>query len=426
MTNLYGKGTNGKQLWIRTPDGRWAEVPYGAGQDPVIRSVNIWDNKRKKWLVPTWPQSGGTDPSAQANAADKDNLDVRAPGVSWRGESTVTLLPAYNPNYINKVSQQTYKPFHPGWVRFFHCWPKRDPNWRILPFGMEFPERIPNVRINDAPLSQSGRREMVYFWPLGGVKYRTDFTGGTPLVTIGGNTRSDIGLPSNFATASHAGFNTAGFESASNYSRNSNTIDLQAIRERLDDDFPFQGVDYSNQYADIRLMKVKRIYVHGNIEITANAKIDGAHRSNFAGLSWELHMRKGALLAPDPVATEDLGETRYVRYHDDVDGLGDVIADYYYSDFLDEDYFVSEPVDNSENTRLINLFKLFKGVTFTIEDPGEDNVTFWAKALNHISIAGYPQWGTSITFAPTFITIHYAVDGKDTPASTHRWEAIDV
>lgn len=427
MTEAAATGKNGKRLWLRSDDGRWIPVPYGAGEDTNIRSLNVYDAATKTWMTPTW---GWHVWNRAGINTPVDALDVRAPGVTWLGgQSATSVLPFYNPNYLSKQTTVPFTTMHTNWLRLFHTQQRNDPDWRIVQVGtQQLPTHVPNTPVNYKTTYSS---EYLYFWPAVAVNVRnfnrdpdgtvqeyTYFIAGgfgvdngnvlaaITYATVDDNTSSDSADPTNVETAG--------------------MIDLKAIRQRLADDYPQRGIDFVGQYNDISTMTLKRIYVHCRVEFTTiqSAPLDSL-------VSTDASTFKVFASTSNPGTENSLTDpywqkTYTVRAPTDRTAEGSVIIS-------------KTGAELAEGTTVVpyrNRSRNFDGYlkttswsnqdfTLTIENPTTDGISFYGQITNApVAGNGLDTAVSSIYLYADCISLHYAVAGKDTPTSTHSWDAI--
>lgn len=414
MTEIIGTGTHGKRLWIRTPAGQWAPVPYGAGENDSIRSLNVWNGSH--WLTPL---SGYQVVYRQGD--NRPSWNVYAPGVDWNdltaGKHT------YNPNFIYPHTNIQFTPPVPNYVRLAYMATKNDPKWRIVSLVKPIPTKIPNQSINHyfavnpadnpAASAQTLPTDDLYFWP-------STASG----ATASGGSSEPVPDPFNTAPAQASGrdmygslmssihrnyYNAQGThgDGRPNYrwenQRVSLLIDLKAIRQRLTNDYPQRDLFWSGQYEPITSMTVKRIVIYAGLQLNAYIGDDNLTAQAFSGFTGELWCERGA-------ATEDLEPSN------DPDGWKTPVS-----------YVTRWPTDTQPTgTRIhqqavtdIGLGPMSSsagyvgGITHTIDDPGDDNVKLTAHLPSPVS--GSSTYSSSIHYIPYAIGIHYAVDGADVP-----------
>lgn len=421
MTNLYGKGKKGKKLWFRSASDTWIELPYGAGQDYSVRALNIWNAKDKKWMIPA---NGWSVRLRENNLTDNtiESFEVYAPGRSWPGTQDVnTVLPYWNPNYINRQSSSLFSPMHDKWVRLFHLLEKPDPTWRILPLGIRLPDFAPNRTIN---YNTSSFPEAHLFWPNVSAR-TTGVTVGFDGVTTPNDSAGAGGNVSLLAMAGvDAHYEPDDFVTPTSGRYNKSTtaglVDLRAVRARLSDDFPEQNVDYTGQYDDIDDMKVKRVVIHGTVTLTFsvvgliptagifNAAIARIYAQTYLPTidsTWTVGTKTYTIGVPG--TTTDTGTTIYEK----------AIASLIFSTTPGSPDSHGNPTYTAQ---VVNSTSL----TYTWENPPEYNVGVYAAIDGLPSNGGALSWTASMTFQPDRVAVQYAIDGHDVPTGKHTWDAI--
>lgn len=427
MTNLYGTGKKGYRLWLRSAIGTWIEVPYGAGQDSYVRSLNIWNAKLKKWMIPV---SGRNVQIRENNmsATEIESFEFYAPGRTWLGgDDQFAVLPYWNPNYRSRRDIPTpFSPMHTKWVRLFHVLERPDPKCRIVPLGVVLPKIVPNRTLN---WNTSVAPDTTMFWP--NVSYLTNsrrVTEGVesfelPIYGAGGTAGLE-GIAGAVAEYHPGDFSSGVLEVHpwSFQSVSSGLIDLVAIRQRLNDHFPQQGVDFVGQYDPINDMKVKRVIIHGTVSLdltitgyTADPVITfGAANANIVAQTY----LPSAFPRPFTVG----GMTYNVAVPAVTASAGTSI----YRKTLADQTFQEDPGFHDINGTLIriNRARIQTALTYIWEDPGETNVGCYASFEAMPADSGIIEWVAGLVFQPDRISIHYATEGHDTPVSTHTWDAI--
>jgi len=399
---IYGTGTSGKQLWIYTPDGRWAPVPVGAGEDTVIRSLNIYHGVNHRWMVPAWGyelvyRRGLTNTSLDA-------LDVRAPARTW---STTP----FNPNYLTNSVVSSYSPMPSDYVRLFHLVARGDPNWRIVPL----------LRLTAAGPPSHSRMLLDYFWPRGAtVQHQvTEYADGsvTTLDVVAFYTHNSYHILCavqvfDAYTISHSPFLTR----TSNFST-AGMIDFQVIRARLSAAYNQRSVDYTGQYAPMSQMTIRRVYVTGAIVCSVTIVSSGTGGPLLVNaVTFRIYAETSAAGTPaaDPNSVRLLGVEYDSRYPSSPIPTGLLIFE-----------TTGIPIDfdgpNGQGGRYTSGSLTVPSFVWDFEAPGEDNISFYA------TIEGLPPADATNTEVQSFISfngldvnIHYATVDKDTPVESHH------
>lgn len=405
--NWYG--TSGKRLWMRSYDGRWIPLPFGAGEDDTIRSVNIYDKKNKRWLTTTW----GVPPVN--NAEIPPSLLVRAPGRAWYNSG-------YNPNYANRQMQIPLTPDHDDYIRLSYLGPRTaDPSWRIIPLLELLPNRSPST-------GTIGLSYYNYFWPRGAYHYRVrqQSSAGSAVTDTHSSTtygRSQLGDVTGRPLCSYNVRANAPTHGGAPYSQTimASMVDFKVIRDRLATDFPERGVDYTGQYDPIQLMGTRRMYVTGKLTWSCSISGPGATADTVSNAVFKVYAQTNApgVEMVDPDSQNLLGREYRPRYPAGVTPTGTVI----WQDRV-QNTSVTTRTDNLRNnitvTTVVGNGGLI-GFDYDFEGPGEDNVSFYADIENVPAAGGaLDVVAASLTFEATNIYIHYAEPGTDTPANTHN------
>jgi hypothetical protein len=278
-------------LHIRTPDHRWVEVPYGAGQDSKLRSVNVWNGD--SWMCPTWGrllwQDMFTDPGL---LADLDSLLYRPKNVVWTGWADHVNhvdTHVYNPTYRHHDpgSQQFTFSYEPAWIRLFYLTPRTEPTYRIVPLNYPLPSRPPN-RTLDYDLESDARNTFSTMWPS--FTYKADLSGdGLPASAID-NPTADWGTATHDTNiTTYQGVNLPELcrsvyihqvgpvidwdfplQTWTTDYRGSlaGMIDLKTIRQRLEDVYPEQDVTYTGQKNNIGNQELQWVIVKFQIKVS--------------------------------------------------------------------------------------------------------------------------------------------------------------
>lgn len=431
MTNLHGDGKKGRRLWIRTEDNRWAPVPYGAGQDTNIKSVNIYNATLHKWMTPTWGQAERNRTHIEQNQ-QIPSLEVRAPGRTWTGfpANGGTFAPD-NPNWISKETTTTWTPLHTDWIRLFHLRPKTDPNWRIVPIGLALPDRIPNVAVNynNTFINQEYR----YFWPGVGYHQISEETrNGQVTITddhFDAVTNPLIGA-ANLAQENSAAYSPSQTANNFQYSRFHNriagTIDLQAIRERLARQFPQQGVDYIGQYTHIDDMTIRRVIIRGEFSCNINMYGLAPSQAELDAITFTVFAKANEPLTYTTYEDTETHDSYQIGAPTDITATGRPVISKTGAE-LDQEYY-KDPYQRDPDAPP-KYYRNAPYTTFyfehTIEEPGDNSISFYALTENiPIADGGLDYVTTYVNMIYDRISIHYAVDGKDTPDDMHTWDAL--
>jgi hypothetical protein len=425
MTNLHGDGTQGKRLWMRSPDKRWIEVPVGAGQDPKVRSVNVWDGKQ--WITPTWGYLRWEEEGQYTEQID--SFDVHAPGVTWNAftfEDQPNGL--YNPNLWTKDSGGTsYGTDHDGWLKLAPMWPRtsfrRDPNWRIVSLTRRIPMFPPTRTVElatDVGLAS-------FFPSVGYLRDATGYTpppgGGTitsgPFAKTSEETALELGSYTNISVDPTLAIND---DSAKGVLRVACTIDLKAIRQRVHDEYPQRGIDYVGQYELFSLMSVRRIVLNG----TFNAALQfiGPEVDNdglFAGATATGYYQINGATGTEVFSDANFDISAPIRYPLTSGPQGaplvqtPFVRSRYAAYAFDPNRDVSRYVLGANPPAPIN--------TFTVLDQvgNDDSITFSVDFANLPLPAknGVDVWQASIEWVSGSVSIHYAMPGYDTPPESY-------
>lgn len=434
---LKGSGKKGHRLWVRAPDKRWIEIPYGAGQDAKVRSINFY--RDGQWMTPAWADrerklihgDDNTPYHPGTLYADLiDAMDVRVPGVTWIGPySTVgssATTPYWNPNYLkDQVNARPYQQQYSGWTRLFHVTPRVDPTWRIVTLGRMIAAHVPN-----RTMYMGVPNDQLYFWPS------INLTGLTITDGIVTDTKYSFGgdlppsaLASHFIYANDPDF--AG-TNPTNTDRNSisqqvGVIDLAAIRDRLEKDYEHQSEDFTGQYHSMKNMLLRRVIVHAYV--TVNVTLTGtAHDINLNDLGDLQFTVRARANVPTTSRTEQNASwqtSATVQYADDTQSsTGRELLTLGFDDLITNAYYNS----NNETTSVIGYYYAATdddAINAVFEAPGENNIAFFAE------VTGLPSLDDTIGFAsanfnvlPVRIALHYADTNTDTPYNTQEWNVI--
>jgi hypothetical protein len=441
-----GKGTNGKKLWFRTPDHRWIAVPYGAGQDSQVRSLNIFDGTN--WQVPAWgwwlANKAGLDPTSnQFNLAfPSDGFFVQAPGVSWLGrdqDAANPLAHAFNPNY----GQIAYSDFLFGRaanylntkVQLFNTEQRNDPNWRIVPIGGAVDKQgaaLPQYPVGNHyqnpydPYHYTGFDYGRSFWPA--LSYAS-YKASTAQLSSGPIQNSHpVTWTGNVTVA--AATNQGDYGSPDDSTSGALVIDLQSIRKQLHDTFPEQGVYYQGQYTHIDKMFLKRVYLKA--VITCSVGLTGGGQNPTTG----------QFAAVDTSPTNGITFTVTANTNTPVSSPN-TVTDIY--NFWPGEAQLRYPLDVSQsgpaiftkvvNSAEVNINQFGDAATwqyfgdlpaFEFEGPGEDNIKLACAVTGvpTIEAAGFSSLDTNITVYLQRVALQYATANHDVPSDLKRYDAL--
>jgi hypothetical protein len=425
MTEIVGDGIDGKRLWMRTPDDRWIPAPTGAGEDPVVRSINVWDGD--KWLVVSDPRPFY---SASNTHLEMPSLQLYAPGRYW-------TLGVYNPTYTSHFvsTARPWTPMHDDWVRFYHLAPRVNPEWRTVQLYDFYPA---------SEVSAVGNQGFsVPFYPRG-VSYRseTERTRGAGVATTftvdhksyassANFGPSVVDFTDNWCNAYVARYSPDGTEYGPYNNVNpqptdvlardefeSALIDLKAIRRRLAADFAERDPHFNRQYDSINLMQIKRVIVHLDVVISATATGKAVSAATL-GAGWcniNVHYGAASTLVSD-WGTRELegGPYELQRPNSVTSSIGTTIFSETAADWA-----------TSENTYYIPPragFRQFHSeggaqIFHSFENPGEDNITFFVDtAVPAAAGGGEAITSTSMRVSTRLhsVSVHYVLPGKDVP-----------
>jgi hypothetical protein len=462
---IYGTGTFVKNLWIRNPLGEWIPVPFGAGQDSYLRSINVWDGK--KWWVPTWGwmewrrkgSQGSNLPSLEVRRAANHSIQMFAnvsSGTSVFKDSRV--FPNGDP----------FNPFFNQWVRLMHMRPRPVADWRIVRIGPVYPLSPPN-RVLDW---NTGVRQDWRVFPgaMGCMRFaavNTDAANAVPTPSLGG-TAAYIwhGLGGGYFSGINFGSFSEHVEHVEarhdRYSTGDYTqvfecamIDFEAIRARLISFYREQGLDYIGQYDPIELMDIRRVYVRAQVYAMGVSIVnDRPHEVDAAALKNTTLRVYAASGSPGTPVTGSVPRTFYqqtnewetvttrlpasyapggtIVYEANTGSLGpqQQVTDNEQSYWNQSNQ--NTPIYSYTSTRELNV----QTFDFVIENPGHDNLALTATITSPPTVPSpspdldghYPEpyvahssaW---VTVRIQDIGIHWAYPGKDTPTNLHHWNA---
>jgi hypothetical protein len=471
---VYGSGTLVKNLWIRSPTDEWIAVPFGAGQDDVVRSVNIWDGE--KWWIPTWAPS-------EHRRLDTGPDYGQIPSLEVRDTDTVSIGSLATGTSLFKDDRpypwgDPFVPFFTKWTRLFHVRPRPNPEWRILHIGPAYPPFPPSRHVS---------------WN-GSYADKTSFRGAMgisqwsgPYPQAQGLVHDYYGYPKQTAWLGLAGFfenrdyderdyvdqvtaavtkgsSNSGFYQggAPSYSYTTALIDFQAIRERLITNYREQGVDYCGVYDPIEVMNIRRIYIRGKVDVyawsEADVPIDTDTMDDGIYTIWAASGSPGVAFSRDlPTLITAPNYPRWeagvtVRRTAGYSPGGSIVWQndgiYQQHESQGPNLFIFPDGSGVPNTSYLGYNKSLtysEVITIAIENPGNDNLTLTATLENpppplmpmtapikqehddrpDDEIFAVSNAGATLSFRISDISIHYAVPtpGVDTPANLHRWDA---
>lgn len=445
VNHIYGKGTTGKRLWIRSPFYQWIPIPVGIGEDAYLASFNVWDAKKKVWYTPDWVFKN--------NYVTHFPFDVRVKdGQVYDDRSGL------NTNY--NAQHNSFSDPDQGFLRLFYAQQRTDPTWRIVDLLSAYPTHSPSTKVH--------ANEYGEFAPRGG-RYSTGYTNyyssaqqvSTPYfvpywTSLANQSFSDGYDPNQLCRAEYDTYSMPTYNVIPNfkYPQNSSTqvagmLDLAAMKAQMADRFPQRLPDFTGQYDSIVLHHNQRVFVLGYIDFVIEY---GANDNDVADVDIDQQLKSirfgvysttnypGVVIppkAPDP-ATFDPGYAMPYspRYPADTNASGDL--------FVQQIGLpgASTPAaaDASGNGHFRRLaFRRF--IQLNLEGPGEDNIRFSA-TVDNVPAPGftssvrtvtsnsgaqqmvnvpYPTFiRASVQFVPQQILLHYTEPGVDTPADQNQ------
>lgn len=251
-----------KRVWIQTPAGQWAPVVVGAGEDPEIRSVNVWDGT--KWMTPTW---------GKLIKDEKGQSSTQLSSYQLRTTADVAYPPGdFNPNHDHFGIGDNFTPYSPiagNFSRLFYLWPRtktnrRSPDWRIVPLFYNLPKYPPSQAIYTTT-------DLAQFWP---------FATKSTTITLTGDPTSGVTEDEAYGGAVDASQflydaqNYPGPGSLGTYHDRYvvSHLDLGAIHTRLKEKYAERGVDLVGQYTHIDDMELRDIRV--SMTVTLDATVE--------------------------------------------------------------------------------------------------------------------------------------------------------
>lgn len=401
---LVGTGTTGLRLWVRSPADEWIVLPVGAGEDLYLRSLNVYDKERSRWMTPT-------PPYAQDVA---NSLDVRAPGVTW----TDTAFGEYNPNWNWQVDDYFFA-VPADYVRLSHMSPRVDPDWRVVNVGRSgtYPVTRPSMPVHGVSLLE----------PLGGVFARGTTLGGpNPDVTVVSgdalvNTSIDGGALIATDSRTLYGFNEG------TLLHMAGMIDLRSITEQLAT--RWRESNYGvGQYTPIDHMQIRRVELGLRVDMfLSHGGGDQYYASTFPDLLDAFQQFRGTLhvgtnspgfVIPEwpytpqvPISEAPFGAVVYDQF-----GIpGDIEVDSFNAKVRTWAHLIRLEIDpagldGGNVTVSVNLDN--------IVEPNYTTATVQRTTDEGFEVISYPavvRAGFSVV--ATDILIHYASPGHDVPSS---------
>lgn len=458
-----GSGRAGK-LRMRTKDKRWIPVPYGAGQDTNIRSVNIWNGT--EWVCPTWGRLLWADIYTDLGLlANLDSFLFRKPaGFNWTGwEDHVNAPNAHvnNPNYRthDTSAQQWTIAYNANWERLFYVKPRTDPTYRVVPLRYPLPSEPPNITLdlesadfyylfnsfypaviaNTVYLDDGQINTEFGTWSAAEFPYYEYATAylGLPVLCQGYLIHTDGPVSDNYL---HTYQTERRINSVAN-------IDLTMIRQRLQAHFSEQDVNYTGQKHNIQHQQLNRVLVNLRIrpDITYWGELGKADPGgkDFDAVQFSLRAKAnidthtGTVIVPVYDATG--AYTTYpvtVNIPDSTDPDGSVLwsgtAQPLTHSVLVPSYAMGN--DAEGNPRRWTNFHVTTGdvqdsstqIQFEhdFEAPGETSLCFYAEILNPVVWKPYLSEVTiNFQVFVSFICLQYADLGKDVPDDLKRADA---
>lgn len=461
---IYGDGIYGRRLWIYSPAGQWIRIPVGADNDTSLKSFNVYDKKKKRWLTSYWAGE-----ITVGHTQTDDVFTVRAPGRMW-SNSTYGFMPnaehINNRNWRNSVQSTPYVAEKDGYVQFTAMEPRRNPEWRIVDILGPVPVQPPNIRLvngqDQGRFDQWGavNRRIQPASYAATASYHPGYTAdpsqdyiaylsGTDPYSQGENFtfyRSLSGVVQQNTTTNPI---TGAVEFPTYGTVEAGMIDLAAIRQQLNARWPYsqfgQGV-----YKAINAMVVKRVTVLGYITYefsvglftnTQNnpyaypVNVMDQFEASFQKVNWHLYATPGA-------AKRVLPSNQYTYTPGYPDSI--VVPQAVNSRLINAQTGVGGPNYDIYGVTVgggpvIRSRKIIRPIQIIFDSPGEDNIAFYAEQAN-VDPANYKtiqdnadpsgprnapgpyQVRASCTFDADQILIDYATPGNDTPSALHRAE----
>lgn len=394
----------GRRLWVRSPNFEWIVLPVGAGEDNYLRSLNVYDGERERWMTP-----------APFNAIQVANaLDVRAPDTTW----TDTPYGDFNPTWNWQVDDH-YTTVPDDYVRLSYMRPRNDPTWRMANVGVTgtYPVTTPSLPVHGTALLD----------PLGGdveenTEYLESSTVTTPpsgyaLVQDGGLGAHIPGLSQSktLDTPNNIGFRTRG----------AGMVDLRSITEQLaarwlENDY---GV---GQYQPLTDMHIRRVEIGGTVTMvlshSAGADFDTATTPDLLD---EFEAFRALMYVGVNNSGIEISEWAYTpRYPQDAtpygtavyeqQGLpGDIQIDEFSAKYRLWQHHIGLVIE-SDDLDFGNI-----NFSFAVDDviePGALSASMYHIPTDEFITAPYPAVVRVETdFRVEVIFIHYSVSGHDVP-----------
>lgn len=438
-----GSGRAGK-LRVRTQDKRWIEVPYGAGQDTNIRSINIWNGFQ--WVCPTWGRllwpDMSTDPGLLANL---NSLLFRKPaGFSWTGwsDSTDPNHHDNNPNYRthDTSAQQWTLAYNANWERLFYLTPRTDPTWRIVPLRYPLPRVVPNVTLDFD--SSDSVRKFNSFYPsvISNTLVLDDGQANPDLSAANGNLVDMTAYPFQQTQLCQAQYIHRDGP-ATDYNRTTwvndrrtsqvASVDFRVIRNRLETIFPQQDVNFTGQKNNIAHQSLRRVMAKLFIQplLTYWGEVGRTDGKDFDQVQFAI--RAAANIDTHPITMADNVYNRgsfTINVPDSTDPQGRPIW-IAAAQVLDRQMVVANFSTGAGGvTRHWNKWQLTTAdsipLDYDLEAPGENNLCFYPEILNPVAPASYLSEVTiSLRIFVRWMNVQYSNDGYDVPDELKRSDA---
>lgn len=444
---VKGPGTGrASKLRIRTKDHRWIEIPYGAGQDTNLRSINIWDGTQ--WKCPTWGRllwdDFFTDPGL---AADLDSFLVKLSTVDFTGYEDPAALNEHinNPNYRHaQPGSNQWTLDYANFQRLFYLAARSDPTYRIVPLQYPLPRRVPNVMLD---YEEHGYGDIIDFYPA--FTYNLQYYDDSQLNSSFSNYGAvDLGhdkIYQPYATQNIYVHSpgpkrrdpTIAYTDRRVYQVG--CIDMKGIRERIKAIYPTQDVTFTGQKHHIDDQILNRVIVKFKISpwfewYGEEGKITG---NEFDPVQFNLRMDANintfGLNITDPIFNQS---PLTINIPSDVEPAGVPIWSITGSQLthITVGTHLQSGQTGYGDVRYWNWYQVGalsdnQGAAFeyihSFEMPGENSLAFYAEVVQPV------QWDDrfseiNVIFVVKIdrICLQYADQNKDVPADLIRWDAL--
>jgi hypothetical protein len=444
---IKGDGVgSASKLRLRTPDHRWIEIPYGAGQDSEVRSINVWDGSA--WKCPTWGRllwpDMFTDPGL---LAELDSMQIKMPiiNVYWSGYFDPSLGGRndhyFNPNfrYLEGGIQWTIA-YEANWQRLFYLTVRSDPRYRIVPLHYPLPRAVPNITLHfeDMPYG-----DFQAFWPAvtfvserydDGVQ--TQIENGVIDLNYADDSYPQLAAYSSNFIPGPAVINNGDQTSTLRITNKVSSIDMKAIRQRISAVYPYQDVTFTGQKNNIDQQDLRRVIVKLKIGVLVwwfGEEIPEVIGNDFDNVQFLLRSSGNIDTFPEVVPEQVFTDGQYppvtvnIPSSTDPDGLSIWSATAAQFNHTIVGTHLQTGQVGYGTDRYWTWYQIYgtTDIEYSFEAPGENSIGFYAEINNPVGPHDYySQVLMQFSVGIDRICLQYADTNVDIPADLIRWDAL--